>query len=118
MAHEFARIAGAGFHGIFACHLHVAAERQKADSIIGIAAPEACQALAKAQAEHFHTNLEQLGYGIMAELMDKNQNAQNKDKRDDIEREMLHMNVSFAIVALNCHRPLPGYMARQSLPRQ
>ncbi len=86
MAHELAGIARPRFHGILAGHLHVAAQRQKADAVIGIAALEPEQPFAKAEAEDFHPDLEQLGYGIMAELMDKYQNAQNKDERDDTER--------------------------------
>src|SRR6185369_2742030 len=87
MAHELARIARPSFHGIFAGHLHIAAQRKKADAVIRIAAPEPEQPLTKAEAKDFHPDLEQLGYGVMAELMDKYQNAQNKYERDDAKRE-------------------------------
>src|ERR1700704_5998439 len=86
MTHKLARIAGARLHGIFAGHLHVAAQRQKADAVVGIATAEADKALAKAEAEDFNPDLEQLGYSIVTELMDKHQNAQNKDKGCDIKR--------------------------------
>src|SRR5215471_17247550 len=90
MAHEFARIAGALFHGILASHFYVAAERQQADAIVGLAATEADQALTKAQAESLNPDFEQFGHGIMAKLMNKHQDSQYKDERNDRVREKMH----------------------------
>jgi len=80
VAHELAGIARPASIRVLAGHLHVAAQRQKADAVIGIPRRKPNQPLAKAEAEDFNPDLEQLGYSIVAELMDKHQDAQNKDK--------------------------------------
>ena len=77
MRQELPGIAGALIHGILAAHFHVAAERNGADAVVGVAAAEAEQALAKSDGENLDAHAQQLGDRVMAEFMDQNHESQD-----------------------------------------
>ncbi len=70
------------FGRIFARHLDVAAERQQAHAVVGIAAAEADEALAKADGEDFDPDAEKFGDGKMAELVHQNHDAEHDEHRE------------------------------------
>ncbi len=82
MRQKLPRIAGAVVHRVFARHLHIAAERNGGDAIVGVAFLEAQQALAKADGKHFHPDAEIFGGGVVAELMNQDHESED-DPHDD-----------------------------------
>ena len=72
--------------GGFAGHLHVAAQRQQADHVVGFAALEAEEPRAEAEAEGLDAHLAELGDDEVSQLVrhhhDADQN-QKRDQRDD-----------------------------------
>ncbi len=90
VGHELGRIAGALVHGILAAHLHVAAQRDGVDAIVGVALAEADQPLAESNGELLHPDPQQLGHGIVAELVDQNHEAQNHSHGSNSDKEIRH----------------------------
>ena len=88
--HELVGRAGARFQRILARHLDVAAQRQRADAIVGIAAPEAGQALAKADGENVHPDAKRLSGGIMAELVHQDHDPEHNGHRDHRNQKRFH----------------------------
>src|ERR1035438_783874 len=74
---KLSRIAGAVIHRVFARHLYVTAERDGADAVVGVAAGEAQQTLAKADGKDFHAHAKIFGGGIMSELMNQNHESEH-----------------------------------------
>ena len=77
MRHEFARIAAALIHRVFAAHLDVTAQRQYVDAVVGVALPETEQAFAEADGKLLHPNTQQFGHGVVAELVNQDHESQN-----------------------------------------
>ena len=70
--------AGAGVFRGFACHLDVAAERNRADAIFGVAAPEREKLRAEPQREREDTHADAPRHDEMPELVNENQDAEDK----------------------------------------
>ena len=83
MIHELARIVRALVHGVLAAHLDVAAERDGVDSIVGVAFAEADKPLAESNGELLHPHSQPLGHAIVAELVDQDHEAQNRNHRNE-----------------------------------
>ena len=90
MRHEFVRRSGARLQRVFARHLHIAAERQRADAVVGIAAAEAGQALAKSDGEDVNPDAAQLGGGIVAKLVHQNHDAEHDGHRNYRDEKRFH----------------------------
>ncbi len=73
VTHELAWVACTLFHGVFASHLDITANRQNADAVVGVAPLETKKALAKAEAEHLNPYATKFGNGVMPKLVDKNE---------------------------------------------
>ena len=58
MRHEFAGIAAALIHRVFAAHFYVPAQRNGGDAVVCVASSETKQARAEADREHFDPNSE------------------------------------------------------------
>ena len=58
-------------------HLHVAAQRQQAQPVIGVTPAKAEQTLAEADGEDLHAHAAQLGDGKMAELVHQYHDAEH-----------------------------------------
>ena len=58
-------------------HLHISAQRQQAYAVIGVAAPETKEALAKADRENFDPNAKEFRDGKVAEFMHEHHDAQH-----------------------------------------
>ena len=71
MIQEFPGIVSVAVHRVLPTHLHVAAERDGIDAIVGLALAEADQTLTKADGELLHPHTQQLGHRIVAELVDE-----------------------------------------------
>ena len=69
MRDKFTWIPSTSIHRIFACHLDVAAERQRANPIISVAAPEPEKALSKSERKDVHANAAQLCHRVVAEFV-------------------------------------------------
>ena len=74
---KFARIARAIIHGIFARHFDVAAKRNRADAIIGLAFAEADQTLAKTDGEDLDPHAEIFGGRIVSEFMNQDHESEH-----------------------------------------
>src|ERR1019366_666907 len=83
MRQKLPRIAGAVVHGVLARHLHVTAQRNGADAIVGLSFLEAQQTLAKADGEHFHPDAEILGSGVVAELVNQDHESEHDPHDED-----------------------------------
>ncbi len=83
MGVELAGVACGGFAGVVAGHLDVAAEREKGDSVVGVAALEPEEALAEADGEDLDADTAELGDGEVAELVDENHDAKDDGKFED-----------------------------------
>src|SRR5690606_25200545 len=70
-------------HFLHARHLHVAAEREPGDDVLGLTPAEAPQLGAETDGEAGHLDVHCLGRQEMAELVDKDQNADDDDEGDD-----------------------------------
>ena len=77
-------------HRILATHLHVAAERNGVDAVIGLASPDAEQTFSESNSELLHTHAQQLGDGIVAELVDQNHESEDHRDRNDGNNEIGH----------------------------
>ena len=94
-------IAGALVHGILAAHLHVTAQRNGVDAIVGFAFAEADQPLAESDGELLHANAQQLGHGIVAELVDQNHEPENNRDRHHRDYEIRHIRSTEATPLLD-----------------
>ena len=74
---ELAGVGGAGFAGLLAGHLDVAAERKDVEAVLGFAAAEAEDAFAEADGEGLDADAAELGDGEVAELVDENHDAED-----------------------------------------
>ena len=72
--------AGAGIFRVLAGHLDVAAERDRADAVFGVAAPERQQLRAEAQRKRQDADADPPRHHEMAELVDENQDAEDKNE--------------------------------------
>ena len=75
-------------HRIFAAHLDVAAERNGVDAVVGFAAAEAHKPFAESNGELLHAHAQQLGHGIVAELVDQDHEAKDGDHRNNGDKEI------------------------------
>ena len=91
MREELTGIAGALIHGILAAHFHVAAEGDGADAVVGVAAAEAEQALAKSDGENLDSHAQQLRDGVVAEFMNQNHESQDHRNREHSYKKSRHM---------------------------
>ena len=66
--------------GVVAGHLHVAAERQERDAVVGVARLEAEQARAKAEGEAHDLDPAELGHREVAELVDEDQRPHEQEE--------------------------------------
>ncbi len=82
MREKLRRITRALIHRIFAAHLHIAAQRDGADAVVGLAFPEAEQALAKANGKDLDPHSQPFGHGVVAKFVDQDHEAQNGDDGD------------------------------------
>src|SRR5690348_4462266 len=71
MRHELAWLASALVHRVLAGHLHIPAERECVNAIIGVSPAESNQPLAKSNGELLHSHTQQLSDSIMTKLMDQ-----------------------------------------------
>ena len=78
-------------HGVFAAHLDVAAQRQYVDAVVGVAPPETKQAFAEADGKLLHPDTQQLGHGVMAELVNQDHESQNHTDREHRSKESRHI---------------------------
>ena len=67
--------------GILAGHLHVAAERQRADAVLGVAAAEAEDRRVEAELKLEHADADALGGEKVAQLVDEHEHAEHEHKR-------------------------------------
>ena len=72
--------------GVVTGHLHVAAEEDHRDPVLGLAAPESDQLPAKADGEALHTDPEPFGGGEVAEFVNEHEHAEN-EKSDQNGRQ-------------------------------
>ncbi len=68
--------------GSFAGHFDVAAQRQQADFVVGIAVFDAEQAGTEANGKRFDADTAELGNGKMSEFMDHHHESEEDDKGD------------------------------------
>ena len=80
---ELAGIAGRGFTRRVARHLDVAAEGKDGQAVVGVTTTEAEEALAEPDGEDLDTDSAEFGDGEVAELMDKNHDAEHDGKFED-----------------------------------
>ncbi len=83
LGEKFIGIALALFERIVARHLHVAAQRQRADAVVGVAALHAPQARAETDGKNLHAHAKGFGDDEMSPLMDQDHDAQNDRNRND-----------------------------------
>src|SRR5439155_19717800 len=84
---ELARITGDRVARILAGHLDVAAERQRADSIVCVAAAETNQPGPETYRERFNFDFEELGDSEMAEFMNNDDDAKDDKGNEDVGRD-------------------------------
>ena len=77
---EFVRGAGARVFRVLAGHLDVAAERDGADAVLGVAARERQHLRPEAQREREHADADPPGHQEMAELVHENQHAEDENE--------------------------------------
>ncbi len=82
---EFVRRAGARVFGVLAGHLDVAAERDRADAVLGVPAAEFQQLWAEPEREGQHPDADPPRRQEVPELVDEYQNAQNQDEPPEIQ---------------------------------
>ncbi len=80
---ELVRGAGAGVFRGLAGHLDVAAERNRADAVLGVAAPEGKQFRPEAQGERQHADADAPRHHEMAQLVDEDEDAEHEDEGND-----------------------------------
>ncbi len=71
--------------GILAGHLDVAAERQRADAVFGVAAAEADDGRVEAELELQHADADALGGEKMTELVHEHEHAEHEDERQNCD---------------------------------
>ena len=81
---EFVGTARAGVVGILARHLHVAAERNRADAVLGVATSDLQQLRAEAERERQHADAEPARRQEVTELVHEHEHA--KDEQECEER--------------------------------
>src|SRR5271156_1754724 len=80
------------FAGHIAGHLHVSAQRQQIELVLGLSLAEADDAFAKADRERLYPHAAQLGYGEVPKLVHQDHDAEDDEKFNDCdhnEREIL-----------------------------
>ena len=77
---EFVVAARARIVGVLAGHLHVAAERDRADHIFGIAARETDKTRPEPERELQHPHADTARHDEMAQLVDENEDTENEQK--------------------------------------
>src|SRR5207247_1544422 len=83
---ELVAAPGPFFFGVLAGHLAVAAERQCADAVLGVAAPEAEHRRVEAELKLEHTDADALRGEKMPELVDEHEDAEDECKRQDCDQ--------------------------------
>ena len=91
---ELVRRAGARVFGVLAGHLDVAAERDRADAVLGVAAAELQQLRSEAEREGQHADADPPRRQEVPELVDEYQNAQNQDEPPEIQDRVDDVHVS------------------------
>src|SRR6266568_1241628 len=112
MLQELAFIVGVSPFGVFfrhlnrvhSGHLHVSAQRQSRDAVVGVATPEAEQTLTEAERENLNTDSQQFGCGKVAELVYQNHYAKHENRTEQSVKSASHKN--------NMLSPLPECMLR------
>src|SRR3974390_2876892 len=84
MGCKFVWRTGMRFKRVFARHLDVAAQGQGTDAVIGIAFAEAQHTLTKAERKDVYPNTTEFGGGVVAELVDQDQDSQEHDEPENI----------------------------------
>ena len=79
---ELVGLAGALVLGVLAGHLHVAAERDGAEAVFGVAAPDLQQLRTEAEREGQHAHAVPAGHQEMAELVHEHEHAEDERKRE------------------------------------
>src|SRR4029453_13948277 len=80
-AQELLGPARARLVGLVSRETDVAAERNRRDAVLGLAAPEPREARAKAEREDWHGDLERLGHDEMPELVDEDEEPGEEQER-------------------------------------
>ena len=80
--------------GVLAGHLHVAAERQRADAVLRIAALEAEDRRVEAELELQHADADALGGQKVAELVDEHEHAEHERERQECNAPCSHSMTS------------------------
>ncbi len=79
---ELVGLAGAFFFRVLARHLHVAAERQRADAVFGVAAAEADDGRVETELELQDANADTLGGEKMTKFVHEHEHAEHERKRE------------------------------------
>ena len=74
--------------GVLAGHLHVAAERQRADAVLGVAAAEADDRGVEAELKLQHPDADPLGGEKMPELVHEHEHAQHEHEREKCRHQL------------------------------
>src|SRR5439155_486751 len=77
---KLAGITQEAFVGILPKHLHVAAERQQRQPVVGVPPLDSEQTWSEADGKDLHLDAEELGHDEMAQLVDQHQRPQEKRK--------------------------------------
>ena len=80
---EFVCFAGDRVHRRFAGHLHVTAQRKRADPVVGVALSESDQSRPKAYGEGFDLDFEEFRDQEMAQFVNDNDDSQNQECDDN-----------------------------------
>src|SRR5207302_3147032 len=90
MVQKLARVVRVLIHRVLARHFHVAAERYRADAVVGFGLAETEQPFAEADREDFHPYFKEFGRRIMAPFVNQDHYAQHDGHRDRGNKKMLH----------------------------
>ena len=80
---EFLGIVGTLIHWVLAAHLDVTAQRNGIDPVVRITPAEPDEPFPEADGELLHPYPEPLRYGVVAELVDQNHEAQDGNYGDE-----------------------------------
>ena len=93
MRHEFVGRAAARFQRVLARHLDVAAERQGADAVVGVAAAKTSQTFTEADGENIDPNAKPFGGGKVAELVHQDHDAEHDGHRNHRNQKRFHITL-------------------------
>ena len=96
LGQEAARVVGAFVGGLLARHLHVAAQQDQREPVIGIAATEAEQARSKPETEGFHLYIEIAGCPEVAQFVDHDHDPDQYQQPQNVLTKDEH-------IASSCH---------------